>query len=37
MEWIRHYEELQDGEGLRIAMDRLADLEAGRMTAGQWD
>ena len=37
MEWIRHYEELQDGEGLRIAMDRLADLEAGRMTARLWD
>ena len=37
MEWIRHYEELQDAEDLRIAMARLADLEAGRTTARPWD
>ncbi len=29
-EWVRHYEDLLDGEDIQIALERLADIDAGR-------
>ncbi|NNN12424.1 MAG: antitoxin of toxin-antitoxin stability system [Acidimicrobiaceae bacterium] len=34
---VEQYEALLDQEDRRIAMERLADLEAGRTTARPWD